>query len=321
MKLQFGETLARAWTITWKHKELWFFGILVSLGNGLGGSNGTNSQRVQFDPSTLNLSSHDLAQLQLWLDKIRYRFDPNIFPIIAVAAGILLMTAVAALLALRLFGQGGLVGGILLAADGQYTFREAWGAGWRNIPRLAGLWALLFGGGVAAYLVAALPGAASAALGGVPAFLLVVLCVCPLVCAAVLFTVLLVVLGHFAQLAIIVERKGILDALRRAWEVLSANLGAIIILGLILLLVESVVGFVSALPVAIAVIPLIPGLLGFALGAPGLAITGVATAVLCCAGYLPVMLVIRGTAQTWVTSSWTLAYQQFVGPASPVPSE
>jgi hypothetical protein len=44
--------------------------------------------------------------------------------------------------------------------------------------------------------------------------------------------------------------------------------------------------------------------------------TGLIVSGLCFVGYLPVLLVLSGIFQTWVTATWTLAYRQFIRPAA-----
>ena len=65
-----------------------------------------------------------------------------------------------------------------------------------------------------------------------------------------------------------------------------------------------------------------PPMIGIMSGDEGGMRAGIAVAAICFVAYLPVLLLASGILQTWITSAWTLAYQQFTRPAAPAsPSE
>jgi hypothetical protein len=108
-----------------------------------------------------------------------------------------------------------------------------------------------------------------------------------------------------------------MDALRRSWQVIRANVGPIIILGLILIVLGGILSFIIALPFFLAVVPVLIGMAGFANENQVVGTGGIAFALVCCALYFPVALVLSGILETWRTAAWTLAYQQFTRSTAP----
>jgi hypothetical protein len=298
MSIDYGSILTRAWRITWNHKVLWIFGILASLagGGGGGGNTGFRTQRGEDLP----------PQLERMLDRV----DPGVLIAVVVALACLGLLVVVVLIALSVIGRGGLIGGVqLVEANDRVTFGEAWAVGVRHF------WTLFLIGlavGLVTFLLFILtivPGVLLTAL----TFGLGLICLLPLICLLAVVAIILSVIAYLAQIAAVVENLGVTAALSRAWEVIQANLGSIIVLGIILLLVGGVVGFVIALPVVAVVFP---PLIGLATGDESGLRVGIVVAVLCFLAYLPVLLVLSGILQTWITAAWTLAYQQFTRPAA-----
>jgi hypothetical protein len=305
MNFDFGSTLARAWKITWENKILWIFGILASLGGGtwgsgvnynFGGGGGSGGGQPQLPPD-----------VQRFLDRLGN--DPVFIAIIiGVVCGLLLLGLV--LFVLSIIGRGGLIGGAQLAeANGKVTFGEAWSAGTRHFLTLF-LIGLATGLVVLALFVVTI----------VPGVLLTVatlgfglLCLLPLICLLVIVAIILGIIAYFAQIAAVTENLGVGAAFGRAWAIIKANLGPIIILGVILAVIGGIIGFVTALPLIAIVFPPMIGLL---LGDKNGLGTGIAIAIVCGVAYLPVLLFISGVLQTWITSTWVLAYKQFTGPAA-----
>src|SRR5690606_6352086 len=114
---------------------------------------------------------------------------------------------------------------------------------------------------------------------------------------------LLGVVAYFAQIAAVVENLGVVDAVRRAWEIIRANLGSIIVLGLILIVASGIIGFVLALPVFAIVIPAMFGIFALASGeAPAVGAGRVYSARRYCLRSLPHLLQPSGIVQSWVTA-------------------
>jgi len=318
MNLNFGDTLSRAWKITWGNKILWLFGVLAILGQGGGGGN----QGVRFNAQDFRTGPSGFPNMppefQRFVQTITDLGDQLVPIVIALVCVGLLLTI--ALFLLSILGRGGLIGGAQLAnANGKVSFGEAWGSGVRSFGRLFLI-----------RLVVALPVIVLIVLGIVigvggavalsassdsdtPIGILPILaCTLPLICLSIVLSIVLSILGHFAQFAAVLEDQSALAALRRGWGVFVANFGSSFVLGLILLVISWIVGLILALPFVLVVVPPMIGLLT---GDDTAFRSGFLIAALCFVGYLPVLLVARGLLETWFTSAWTLAYQHFVRPA------
>ena len=234
MSLDYGNLLSRAWQITWKHKVLWIFGILAGLGNG-GGPPGDGGNNDGGRPSSG--FEFGYPQFDQWINQIDQA------ALVAIVLGLIclaLLIAVA-LIALQVIGRGGLIGGVLKAdADQAVTFGETWQVG------VSKFWTL--------FLIGLIPGLVSLLLAIIviaPGVILSVLtlglgflCLIPLVCLLAIGGVILNIIAYFAQIAAVAENLGVLDALRRAWAVITANVGNIVVLGLIVLAVGFFAGLI-----------------------------------------------------------------------------
>jgi hypothetical protein len=307
MSLDYGNLLSRAWQITWKHKVLWIFGILAGLGNsggppgdGNAGDRGAQSNGSELVP----------PQFEQWANQIDQA------AIVAIVIGLLCLALVIAvvLIALQVIGRGGLIGGVLRADAGQsVTFGEAWGVG------VSKFWTL--------FLIGLIPGLVSLLLAllviapgivfSVLTFGLGFLCFIPLFCVLAIVGVILNIIAYFGQIAAVVENLGVMDALRRAWALITANVGQIIVLGLIVFFISFVVSLIIGLPFLLTIVPAVIAVVGFANESQAVGYSGLAFALVCCALYLPVLIVASGILQTWLTAAWTLAYKRLTQASAP----
>ena len=288
MNLDFGGILRRAWEITWRNKILWLLGILSAIGSGSGGYSGNSNFR--FDQNDPNFQDRfpDL--------------DPNV--VIAIVLGIACVAIVLAIVfwILSIIGRGGLIGGINVAdTRGSVSLGEAWRIGTKYF------WPVLLIGLAVAIL------SVIVALGSAVA--VATICLLPLGCLGFLLIPVLSVFTYLAQTAAVTDNLSVGDAFSRAWQIVKANIGAIIVLGLILAVVNFCIAFVVALPLTFIAAPILVAIAGFGnenavVGTSALAIAG-----LCLVAWIPVLIVVRGILETWVTSAWVLAYRRLQQPA------
>jgi len=121
-----------------------------------------------------------------------------------------------------------------------------------------------------------------------------------------------------ANIALIVDDLSIGESLRRGWEIFRANLGNMIVLGLILTLGAGLfVGFLISLPLGIISVP---AMIALASDSSQAATSGLIIGGICLVVYLPVLLVLAGIQQTFIRTSWTLAYKRLTAaPAQDAP--
>jgi hypothetical protein len=101
----------------------------------------------------------------------------------------------------------------------------------------------------------------------------------------------------------VLDNLGIGDAFRKGWDVVRANIGPIILLALIVFIGSGIVGFIIAIPIIAAVLPLI-------FGAASNNTNAVWITVVCCAAYFPILLLLSGILNAYVQSVWALTYMR-----------
>lgn len=295
MNFNFGEVLTRAWQIVWKHKVLWIFGVFAacSRGNG-GGSGGGGGGGGGAGPG-----GQPFPQLERTFEQTGQWIQDNPWIIAVVVLFVLVFIVLAFFLGT--IGRIGLIRGTYQAERGaeRLVFGELFSESMPYFWRVLGL-SLLIG---LAFLLLLLPlilfGVLTAGIGFA--------CILPLVCILIPVGFAVSVIIEQANAAMVLENLGISDGLRKGWDVVRANIGPMIALGLILLIGSAVVGFIFAIPIIVAVIP-------FIFGAANNTTGPIWIAVACCALYFPVLLVLNGILTAYIQTVWALAYMRLTAP-------
>jgi hypothetical protein len=145
-------------------------------------------------------------------------------------------------------------------------------------------------------------------------FLLVFICLLPLICLLLPVGFAVGIILEQANRAMVLEDLGMLDGLRRSWEICRANIWPLIVMALILFGITLLLGIVIALPIFIVVFPTI---IAFAMG-EGQSFTPLYIALACICLYAPVSWVLNGILTTYTQSAWTLTYLRLTQkPATP----
>jgi hypothetical protein len=299
--MEFGEVLSRAWKIIWKYKVLWIFGILAGCGTATGGA-GSNSgfrytRTAELPPSVNNLFQSSNQGL--------------ILAIVGVIIVVVLILIVLSII-LGTIGRVGLIRGTQLGDQNaeHIAFSELFNESLRYFWRVLGLnllvgivQAIIFGILVLAYIVA---GVATLGIGFI--------CLLPFVCLLVPLGWFIQVILEQANVALVVENTGIMDALQRGWMVVKTYPGPILLMALILILGVSLIGgSIIALPIGIIILPALGGV---AFGGQTAVNTGLVIAGLCFVAYIPVLLILSGILRSYTSTSWTLTYLRLTRPAA-----
>lgn len=221
-----------------------------------------------------------------------------IFIVIALVVFILILIGIF----LGTVGRIGLIKGSYAAEQGveSLSFGELFSTSTPYFWRVFGLSFLI---GVA-FIVLLLPliglGILTAGIG--------LLCLLPLICLLIPVSWVVGVFIEQANRAMVLEDIGIFDGLRRGWEILRANVGPLLVMGLILFGITFVLGIVIALPIFIIVFPTI---FAFAMG-EGQSFTPLYLALACICLYAPVSWLLNGVLTTFTQSAWTLTYMRLI---------
>lgn len=289
MTLDYGGVLRRAWELVWKNKILWLFGILSAMMGGQMSGSGNNFN-YRFD------SPREVLPPQM------QNLDENVILLIVLGIIAVIIVIAIVLAILSVFGRGGLIGGVRLAdTQGRVSFGEAWAVGRRKFWTVLAI-------GLAVWVLGLL-------LAGVSFISILTICLAPLACIGFLLLALLGVYARLAQIVAVIDDVGVAEALPRAWRFITTNLGALIVMGLILVVIQWIVGFVLSLPIIAIVVPIALSVIGYSNEAPLMGNIGIALAGLCVVVYIPVLIVAGGIVEAWVMSAWTLTYRRLTGPA------
>lgn len=289
MTLDYGGVLRRAWDLTWNNKILWLFGLLSAMMGGQFSGSGNNFN-YRFD------SPRDVVPTQL------RNLDETVILLIVVGIIAVIVVIAIVLAILAVFGRGGLIGGVRLAdTQGRVSFGEAWAVGRRKFWTVLAI-------GLAVWVLGLL-------LAGMSLISIFTLCLAPLACIGFLLIALLGVYARLAQIVAVIDDVGVAEALPRAWRFITANLGALVIMGLILVVLQGVIGFVLSLPFLAIAAPILISFAGYSNDAPLMGNAGLALAGLCLVVYVPVLIVAGGIVESWVMAAWTLTYRRLTGPA------
>jgi hypothetical protein len=303
MKIDLGKILTRSWQIIWNYKVLWIFGILAGCANGNGSSNSNSRSSNGGDSSFGNTDQ--------FIEQAREFFQQYMLIIIAVCVALILLSFL--FYALGMMGRIGILKGVYKVENGaaSLTFAELWSESMPYFWRFFGL-NLLVG---LAFLIVLLPaiaiGIATAGIG--------LACLLPLICLLIPVGWAVNIILEQAQAAIVAEDINMIDGFKRGWEIAKSDIVGMIVLSLVLGIGGAILGIIIALPVIVAIIPLIVGMgmNGFQMGD---AIPAAAWISLVCFGlYLPVLLGLNGILTAYMKTAWALSYLQLAKPKESTP--
>ena len=231
--MDYGEIITKSAKLIWKHKILWFFGLLAGLGGG------NTNPSFNFNVANLNPGNLNIPQpLQRFFTGMAemIRQTPGWFflMLIFLVCGLGLVFFM-----INVFGRTGLTRGAWQADDGSESLEfgklvsEIWPAFWR----VAGQILLIGLPGFAISLIFfmfLLFGFVTSVSREAPGIILVLLCVgLPMICLMVPFFWFLGIWSQLSTVAVVGEGRGIIDGLKRGWELIRRNLGPVVLVGLL----------------------------------------------------------------------------------------
>ena len=305
--MNYGEVLQRAWQIIWKHKILWIFGILAGCGETASNTGSSSNSGWRQQGGQLP------GEWNLWLQQFQ-RFIENIpfwVWLMLIALGLILFVVI---ILLNTIGRIGLIQGTVQADDGapRLEFGSLFSSSFTYFWRVFLLNLLVGLALVALFLILLIP----TIFLGIATLGIALLCLIPLLCLLIPFSWFVSLVLEQSIIAIVAENRGIISGLERGWQVVTRNIGPMIVMALILFVGGAIVGLILGIPAALTLIPII---LGAVTGTTqNLTTGGIVSAVLFCL-YLPVLLAGTGILRSYISSAWTLTFRRLTGilPAAP----
>jgi hypothetical protein len=320
--MDFGEVLTKAGKIIWKFKVLWIFGILASCGQRAsrnGGNGGGGNTGFQFSGDWSDLPQ----RWQFPFHRLENFFDTiQAWQIAAFIIGILLFVLfyIFIVTAINTVGKIGLIKGTINADDGaeKLRFGELFNEGKPYFWRVYAFKFLTVFAVLAAILLLFIPivgiGVLTAGIG--------MICLVPLICLLIPLAWLISLLIKQILIAMVAEDLTIRDAIVRGWEVFRDNFANFLLLGLILGIGTLVIGLLLAIPLLIATVPSVVGIIaGLATGSDAVLGGSIALALIGLLIVLPIVILFDGVLQSYITAAWTLAFRRLTGSTSPVKVE
>ena len=304
MKIDLGKILTRSWQIIWNYKVLWIFGIFAGFANGNGGSNSNSGSSGNGDSPFGNADQ--------FTEQAGEFFQQYMLIIIAVCLLLVLLSL--AFYALGMMGRIGLLKGVYKVEGGASSlmFAELWS---ESMPYFWRFFGLNFLVGLAFFIIllpAIVIGIATAGVGFA--------CLLPLICLLVPVGWAVSVILEQAQAAIVAEDLTMMDGFKRGWEIAKSDIGGMIVLSLVLGIGGAIIGFVLALPLIAAMLPLAFSMASFDMGDAISQMPPTAwISIICCAIYMPILIGLSGVLTAYMKTAWALSYLQLTKPSETTP--
>jgi len=310
--MDIGATLSRAFDITIRHRSLWFLGFLTAL---LAGAVNLPALPIDLPPGVLVPGELPL------LDEGNSRLAAALVTLLCILVVLAIILAVVGVIA-----QGGLIAGVgQIEEQGSTSFGQAWSAAARRFWALLGLRivlalpvlglvvlaVVLLGGSLLPVAIAVLRGEESPDLGSAGTSLLLLLCSgCVMICAIVIYGVLASALQTFGERAILLENLGVINGLRRGWEVFISNLFNVILLALVLIVLNALFSLITGLVLTALALPATIGGLMSSLSEEGPQTSTIIFTVLMFVLIALISALISALVATFGSAVWTIAYRQ-----------
>lgn len=288
MNFNFGEVLARAGQITWKHKNLWLAGVVITM--------------IGFLSIPINLfvnpgftSMADPSQIERQL------------PLVFLADGLIILLSI---LSIPVYAFGVAIPSVATVRVEQGAEKISFGEALRGVLpyfwRVLGIFLLITLGifVVMAVLMGCIGALAVVTLG------FGMLCMIPVFLLFIPVGILLYAFMEQAIAAVVVDNLGVTSALQRAWELVKQNLLVMALMSLIIYLGSWVVSMIISLPVMIPLFGFMGNMMSSIGTEPDIQELQRLTQSMLwwMLAFSPLYAVFQGVLLTFMQSAWTLTY-------------
>lgn len=284
MKFDFGEVLTRAWKITWRYKNLWLAGVIVSLIGFL-----SAPISLAFNPSVSSFA--DPSEMNQAL------------PSILLANGFVILLSILSI-PVYVLGMSVPSLGTVHVENGRETlnFRELLKGSLPYFWRVLGIFFLVWVGVflVAMVLMIGILILTVFTLG------LGALCIFPLFILFIPVAIMVYAIMEQGVSAVLVDNLSVSQALQRAWELVKKNLGVMALMSLIIYVGSIVVSMIISLPM---MIPMFGFFLNMGPEPDPQSFERLSRSmILWMLAFSPLYAIFQGILLTFMQSAWTLTY-------------
>ena len=316
--MNYGNVISESFNIFWKHKLLWIFGIMAALFGQSDYSFSVNYRESVSYPAGEGFPSDFQSPFE---GTIFANFFENPAPYIVAGIFLGLIWWVIS----NIFGwlaRGALIGMVDEAdSTGSTSLSNGWKTGLGRLlplffialllalPMLliiipAALWAFRFLYQFKDFF--ATPDPEQLLEGMLPTFFSAFACLVPLICIGALLGFVLNLLNIIAARSCVLEDLGVVDSIKRGWQVAVGNIGYTLLNGFLLLILKIIFGFIAAMPALILWIPTARAIIYGNWSAASI------TSALMMGLYLIVVVVIiGGILSSFNSTLWTKLYKAF----------
>ena len=294
MNLNFGEVLARSWQITWKHKNLWLAGIIVSLLGFFAAS-----VSLIFNPSFSSVSDPSVVQREL----------PSILLVNGLIIFLSILSIPVYVIAMSVPSLGTLR---VETGSERLHFTELTRGVLPYFWRILGIFLLV---GLGVFLVV------MAFMACIVLFSLLTLgfgaiCAVPLFLLFIPLAMFVYAIMEQGISAVLVDNLGISSALQRAWELVKKNLGVIVLMSLIIYLGSMIVSMIISIPMMIPMFRFMFDMMGSEADFQSLERLNRST-ILWMLAFSPLYALFQGVLLTFMQSAWILTYLRLTRATDP----
>ncbi len=288
MNFDFGEVLTRAGQITWRHKNLWLAGIVISLIGFL-----SAPISLLFNPSFT-----DPSEISRQL------------PSILLVNGLVILLSI---LSIPFYVIGVTIPSLgtvqVEKGSGKLNFGELLKGAFPYFWRILGIYLLIALGTTMVVMVFA----AIIAFLSVITFGFGAVCAFPLMLLFIPLWILVYALMEQGIAAIVVDNLNFSSALQRAWELVKKNLGVMALISIIIYLGSMIVGMIISVPM---MIPMFGFIFNNMTAEPDMQAFQSLTRnmVWWMLAFSPIYAVFQGILLTFMQAAWTLTYMRLTQP-------
>jgi len=307
--MNYGEILSKAWKIIWKHKILWLFGVLAGCAaSGSGGSGGGGAGTGSGGSSSFTMQPESLdfiapSTQQAVSNFFQFLSSVPVWIWVVLFIGLFVVGFILSILFLMVgsLGQAGVIKGTGMADSAELDAPPlSFGTIFNALkPHYWKVLLLQLGYRVAGFILT---------LVLIFPIILLVTCTC---CFGLFLLIpigwLINMLLDFTTIAIVEEELGIFTAIGRAWQVITRNLGKVLLMFLILGIGGLIVAMLISFPLLIIPVPLLANL---ALTGARSVTMGLVMSVLLSLVLVPVLIFLGGVLRAYILAAWTLTFRR-----------
>lgn len=325
--MDLGDLIRRGWNLTWNNKWIYVLGFLAALGGG-GGFSGNFNVPSQFN-SSQPFDPGMMEEFESAFGQISEFWASYGWLVVIIILAVIVLSVIFWLIGL--VGRAGLIhAAAALDAKQPTSLRQSWAVGVRKLGRMAGLSILLalpfllffivLAIGVFLWLVPVIRMTTTGELGPPPnmaSFAALPFVFACLACIFVIYALVIAFLNPFAVRGLVLQDLGVIPSIRHGWQVLRRNLGNILILAVVFLVIGIIVGLIGIVVAGLLAAPFVAPIVLGLMRDTGLTTLNIVLAVVGGLVFLIVVAAINSILVAYQSTTFTLAYQGFLGEKQP----